>query len=229
MPEALWFGDCAGSCLSATLSNPTAGCGKPHVRWCGRGIGLVPLPRPDQVLSGPCRSGLVREWVGTSDAFTVSGRLPSRASSLPQVLIAIPCGSGLVREWAGTSDVFSVCGILLSRASSLPRMLSGPCGSGLVREWVGTSDAFTVSGRLPSRASSLPVCPAWAETSHLKAVARLSDDNCSETQGGRREAKLKEARSKGATAGTRTGSEAGCGRLVFWEPRNPTVTERRIR
>ncbi|BBI42639.1 hypothetical protein KPSA1B_101353 [Pseudomonas syringae pv. actinidiae] len=49
MPEALWFGDCAGSCLSATLSNPTAGCGKPHVRWCGRGIGLVPLPRPDQV------------------------------------------------------------------------------------------------------------------------------------------------------------------------------------
>ncbi|OFU60461.1 hypothetical protein HMPREF3128_16275 [Enterococcus sp. HMSC14A10] len=73
------------------------------------------------------------------------------------------------------------------------------------------------------------MCPAWAETSHLKAVARLSDDNCSETQGGRREAKLKEARSKGATAGTRTGSEAGCGRLVFWEPRNPTVTERRIR
>ncbi|ATV18917.1 hypothetical protein CUB86_10355 [Pseudomonas syringae pv. actinidiae] len=80
-----------------------------------------------------------------------------------------------------------------------------------------------------SRTSPLLVCPAWAETSHLKAVARLSDDNCSETQGGRREAKLKEARSKGATAGTRTGSEAGCGRLVFWEPRNPTVTERRIR
>ncbi|WP_237241045.1 hypothetical protein, partial [Pseudomonas syringae] len=49
-----------------------------------------------------------------------------------------------------------------------------------------------------SRTSPLLVCPAWAETSHLKAVARLSDDNCSETQGGRREAKLKEARSKGA-------------------------------
>ncbi len=39
-----------------------------------------------------------------------------------------------------------------------------------------------------------------------------SDDNRSEAQGGRREAQLKEACSKGTAVGTRTGSEAGCGR-----------------
>ncbi|WP_217695942.1 hypothetical protein, partial [Pseudomonas syringae] len=67
--------------------------------------------------------------------------------------------------------------------------------SEVVREKGFSIDVFLAITLALSRTSSLPVCPAWAETSHLKAVARLSDDNCSETQGGRREAKLKEARS----------------------------------
>ena len=39
-----------------------------------------------------------------------------------------------------------------------------------------------------------------------------SNDNRSETQGENREANLKEARSKSTTVGTRTSSEAECGR-----------------
>ena len=39
-----------------------------------------------------------------------------------------------------------------------------------------------------------------------------TDSNRSERQGGRREAKLKEACSKDTTVGTRTDSEAGCER-----------------
>jgi len=35
--------------------------------------------------------------------------------------------------------------------------------------------------------------------------------------------KLKEARSKLSTVGTRTGSEAGCGRRAGWEQRSPKV------
>ena len=39
---------CANNAMAVTLCCPTAGCGKPHVRWCGRGDGLVPSPPPDQ-------------------------------------------------------------------------------------------------------------------------------------------------------------------------------------
>jgi len=40
-----------------------------------------------------------------------------------------------------------------------------------------------------------------------------------------REAKLKAADSKPSTVGTRTGSEAKCGRQAGWEQRSPKVTQ----
>ena len=44
-----------------------------------------------------------------------------------------------------------------------------------------------------------------------------------ETARRNREAKLKEAASKLSTVGTRTGSEAGCGRQAGWEQRSPMI------
>lgn len=46
-----------------------------------------------------------------------------------------------------------------------------------------------------------------------------------EPQGGRREAKLKEAEDKPSTVGTQTGSEAGCGRRAGWQQRSPKVIQ----
>ncbi|AQL37536.1 hypothetical protein JN853_14445 [Pseudomonas syringae pv. actinidiae ICMP 9853] len=177
-------------------------------------------PRTDGLRSGPETSHLGCVWHTEAIGFAAGSR--QFASKLA------PTASGPNQK--RTLSIWPTTGLLPGGRASL---LAMGCAAALKPATSVVSDEPSRPVLLPvpgnSRASSLPVCPAWAETSHLKAVARLSDDNCSETQGGRREAKLKEARSKGATAGTRTGSEAGCGRLVFWEPRNPTVTERRIR
>jgi hypothetical protein len=49
------------------------------------------------------------------------------------------------------------------------------------------------------------------------------DGNRSETQGATVRGKPKEARSKLSTVGTRTGSEAGCGRRAGQQQRSPNV------
>ena len=42
-PAEDWFPDAIGSCSQTTrLLSSTAGCGKPHVRWCGRVTGRNP-------------------------------------------------------------------------------------------------------------------------------------------------------------------------------------------
>ena len=51
------------------LNGPTAGCGKPHVRWCGRVPGRNPRTRPDQQRRGsvgpvPSPGGL-RDFLGS--------------------------------------------------------------------------------------------------------------------------------------------------------------------
>lgn len=68
--------------------------------------------------------------------------------------------------------------------------------------YVGAEGATKVAPRVPGM-GRLVTC---------KEVTGESDDNRSEAQGGSREAKLKEAWIKGTTVGTRTSSEAGCGR-----------------
>src|SRR6266852_2376986 len=40
----LWLSPAVRSCGCSTPLTSTAGCGKPHVRWCGREQGRNPLP-----------------------------------------------------------------------------------------------------------------------------------------------------------------------------------------
>ncbi len=69
------------------------------------------------------------------------------------------------------------------------------------------------------------MCPAWAESCWMKGANRAGDGNRSETARRSREVKLKEADSKLSTVGTRTGSEAGCGRQAGWQQRSPKVSK----
>src|SRR5579885_1720744 len=43
VPATLWFLTAIGPCGGVTPLTSTAGCGKPHVRWCGRVQGRNPL------------------------------------------------------------------------------------------------------------------------------------------------------------------------------------------
>ena len=81
--------------------------------------------------------------------------------------------------------------------------------AGAVTEREAAYARSLVEARATPRAAL--VCPTWACTCYLEVTAK-SDEKRSETQGGSREAKLKEGRSQDTTAGTRTGSEAGYGR-----------------
>jgi len=51
------------------------------------------------------------------------------------------------------------------------------------------------------------VCPVWASSDQIEMIVK-NDKKRSETQGGSREASLKEVCGKGTTVGTRSGSEA---------------------
>src|SRR5712692_7891279 len=72
----------------STLDGPTAGCGKPHVRWCGR----VPGRNPRH----PTRSRTVRIWGKLSDIW-----LYRVALTLVCVWIRFPAGPADLKAGRG--------------------------------------------------------------------------------------------------------------------------------
>jgi hypothetical protein len=134
------------------MPSSTAGCGKPHVRWCGRGTGCnPPCPHPiklsDFDSTSVCSSGFSRQSAGTATLC----RVPAGARTVHATEYAWPC----MRLWDLSVGI----------RHGYARRFAGGFGFSCIDEScciASTANAGThpVAAQVPCAVTPAPVCSA---------------------------------------------------------------------